>query len=76
MSSLMAFRPEKYYANILGYYRQSKYAVFGKVYRTIFQHKRRRLVFKTGVIMYFQNDTWKNYSNIFKVYIYIYLYLL
>ena len=26
-------------------------ALFGKVYRTIFQSKRRRLVFKTGVIM-------------------------
>ena len=30
-------------------------AVFKKVYRTIFQSKRRRLVFKTGVIMYIQN---------------------
>ena len=32
-------------------------AVFEKVYRTILQSKRRRLVFKTGVIMYIQNDT-------------------
>ena len=41
-------------------------ACFGKVYRTIFQSKRRRLVFKTGVIMYIQNYTLKNYSKIFK----------
>ena len=31
-------------------------AFFGKAYRTIFQSKRRRIVFKTGVIMYIQND--------------------
>ena len=43
-------------------------AVFGKVYRTIFKSNRRRLVFKTGVILYIQNDT---FSKIFKVYIYI-----
>ena len=31
-------------------------ASYGKVYRTIFQSKRRRLVFKTGVIMYILNN--------------------
>ena len=40
-------------------------AVFGKVYRTIFQSKRQRLVLKTGVIMYIQNYTYENDSNIF-----------
>ena len=34
-------------------------ALFGKVYRTIFPSKRRRLVFKTGVIMYIQKDAYK-----------------
>ena len=43
----------------------SNTAVFEKVYRTISQSKRRQLVFKTGVIMYIQNDTYKNYSKIF-----------
>ena len=33
-------------------------AWFEKVYRTIFQRKRRRLVLKTGVIIYIQNDTY------------------
>ena len=33
--------------------------LFGKVYLTIFQSKRRRLVFKTGIIMYIQIDTKK-----------------
>ena len=32
-------------------------ASFEKVYRTIFQSKRRWLVFKTGVIIYIQNVT-------------------
>ena len=35
-------------------------ALFEKVNRTIFQSKRRRLVFITGVIIYIQNDTYKN----------------
>ena len=39
-------------------YRRDPYtAIFGKVYRTIPQSKRQLLVFKTGVIMYIQNDT-------------------
>ena len=42
----------------------SNTAVFGKVYRTIFQRKKRRFVFKTRVIMYIQKDTLKNYSKI------------
>ena len=33
-------------------------ALFGKVYRTIFQSKRRRLVFKTGFNIYIHNDTY------------------
>ena len=41
-------------------------ALFGKVYGTIFQSKRRRLVFKTGVILYIQKDTYKHYSKVFK----------
>ena len=32
-------------------------ALFGKVYLTIFQSKRRQLVVKTGVIMYIKNVT-------------------
>ena len=48
-------------------------AWFEKVYRTIFQSKGRRLVFKTGVIIQIQNYTsWKLVENIFKVF-YIYL---
>ena len=34
-------------------------ALFGKVYRTMFQGIRRRPVFKTGIIMYIPNDTRK-----------------
>ena len=47
--------------------------VFGKVYRTIVQCKRRRLVLKTGVIMYIQKDI-KIIRNISK-YIFTYIYI-
>ena len=46
-------------------------ALFGKVYRTIFQSKRRRLVFKVSLCTF----KMKNYSKIFlNIYIFIYLY--
>ena len=44
------------------------------MYRTIFHSKRRRLVLKSGVIIYIQNDIYKNYSNIFK-YIFTYIFI-
>ena len=51
-------------------------AIFGKVYRTISQSKGRRLVFKTGVIMYNQNDTYIKYSKIFlNIYVFTYIYI-
>ena len=49
---------------------QCNIALFGKVYRTIFKNKRRRLVLKTGVIMYIQSYTYTNTKYIF-TYIYI-----
>ena len=50
-------------------------ALFEKVYRTVFQTKRRRLVFKTGVIMYIQDDNYKITQKYFQVYIYIYCHI-
>ena len=44
-------------------------AVFGKVYRTISQSKKRRLVFKTGVIMYIQNERIIRFF--FEIYVYV-----
>ena len=50
-------------------------ALFGKVYRTILQSKRRRV--KTGVIMYIQNDTSKNYLKIFlNFYLHIFIFVI
>ena len=40
-------------------------AVFEKVYRTIFESKRRRLVFKTGVVMYSRKYLKSVYLHIF-----------
>ena len=54
--------------------RTNTIADFGKVYRTIFQSKRQRLVFKPGVIMYIQYDTFKKIDNILK-YIFTYIYI-
>ena len=47
-------------------------ALFEKVYRTKFQSKRRWLVFKTGVIMYIQNN---NFNNTYKIFLSIYLHI-
>ena len=46
-------------------------ALFRKVYPTIFQSKRRRLVFKTGVIIYIQNYTYLFLSLYFLIYIFV-----
>ena len=52
-------------------------AWFGKVYRTIFQSKRRRLVFKTGVIIYIQNYNYKNKSKIFlRINLHIFIFII
>ena len=48
-------------------------ALFEKVYRAIFQHKRRRLIFLTGFIIYIQKDTYKNWS---KIYIHIFVFVI
>ena len=45
------------------------------MYRMVFQSKRRRLVFETGVIMYIQNNIYINYSEIFLKYTYIYIWI-
>ena len=49
--------------------------LFGKVYRTIFLSKRRRLAFKTWVIMYIKNDTEKILENMCKYIIFTYIYI-
>ena len=53
---------------------QRSTALFGKVYLTIFQGKRRRLVFKTGVIIAFKMILIKLLENILK-YIFTYVYI-
>ena len=56
-------------SNVRDYYT----ALFGKVYLTIFQSKRRRLVVKTEVIMYIQNE--KITQKYFKYTIFTYIYI-